>query len=55
MMAYENDTLIIPEKYKKMSLAELEIEKKEVLKELLSVDRPKKIVKENKQGIRFEF
>lgn len=55
MVAYENDTLVIPEKYKKMSVSELEIEKKKVLKELLSSDRPKKVVRENKNNIIFKF
>lgn len=55
MMACENDIIIIPEKYKKMSLAELETEKEEVLKDLLSGARPKKTIKENKNNICFRF
>lgn len=55
MAAYENDNLVIPEKYKKMSVSELEIEKKRMLKELLSSDRPKKVVRKNKNNIVFKF
>lgn len=55
MIAYENDTLIIPKKYKKMSVSELEIEKKKVLKEILASDRPKKVVRKNKNNIVFKF
>lgn len=55
MMAYENDILIIPEKYKKMSVSELEIEKRKVLKDLQSVARPKKIVKDYEKSICFKY
>jgi hypothetical protein len=55
MAAYENDILVIPEKYKKMSVSELEREEKKVLGKLLSSDRPKKIVRKNKNDIRFKF
>ena len=55
MITCENDILIIPDEYKRMSLSELEREKKEILKDLLSSERPKKKVKENKKGISFKF
>jgi ribosomal protein L7Ae-like RNA K-turn-binding protein len=55
MVAYENDTLVIPEKYKKMSVSEIKIEKKKVLGKLLSSDRPKKVVRKNKNNITFKF
>jgi hypothetical protein len=55
MVAYENDILVIPEKYKKMSVSELEREEKKVLGELLSSERPKKTVRKNKNNITFMF
>ena len=55
MIAYENNTLIIPQKYKKMSVPEHEIEKKKVLKEILASDRQKKVVRKNKNNIVFKF
>lgn len=55
MITYENDILIIPDEYKRMSLSELDRVKKEILKELLSSERPKRKVKENKKGISFKF
>ena len=33
-MMYENDKLIIPEKYKKMSVSELQIRKEQIYREL---------------------
>lgn len=45
IIAYENDTLKIPRKYKKMSVSELENEETKMLNELLKADRKKKIVK----------
>jgi hypothetical protein len=36
MVAYENDILTIPEKYKRMSIPELEREEKKILENLLS-------------------
>lgn len=45
IIAYENDTLKIPRKYKKMSVSELENKEKKMLNELLKADRKKKIVK----------
>ena len=55
MIAYENDTLVIPEKYKKMSVSELEKEKKKVLKEINVSERQKKVIKKNKHHIVFNF
>lgn len=52
MTAYENDTLIIPEKYKKMSVSEIEREKVRMLKEILSAERPRK---EKNGSIVFKF
>lgn len=52
MTAYENDTLIIPEKYKKMSVSEIEREKVRMLKEILSAERPRK---EKNSSIVFKF
>lgn len=55
MTAYENDTLVIPEKYKKMSVSELEKEKETMLREILKSERPKKSMKKNKNNIIFKF
>ena len=55
MMAYENDILIIPEQYKKMSVAELEMEKSKILKEINCSERVKKTMKINKNNIVFMF
>lgn len=55
MVAYENDTLEIPERYKKMSVSELEKEKTKVLKEINVSDRPKKVIRKNKNNIVFRF
>lgn len=59
MNIYDDDTpLIIPEKYKKMSLEEIKKEKERMLKELKFNDDQKhehKINKENKMGIIFNF
>ena len=55
MMAYENDILIIPEQYKKMSVAELEMEKSKILKEINCSERVKKTMKTNKNNIVFMF
>jgi hypothetical protein len=51
MLAYENDKLVIPMEYKKMSLDEIEDEKKKLLKALLSSDRPQRDLKENPNNI----
>ena len=42
MTAYEIDTLVIPEEYKRMSVSEIEWEKERMLKDILSAERPKK-------------
>ena len=55
MTVYENDTLIIPEKYKEMSVSELEEEKAKLLKEIYSSERTKKVTKNNKNNIVFRF
>ncbi len=55
MTTYENDTLIIPEKYKKMSVSELEKEKKKLLEEINAMERPKKTIKKNRKNIVFSF
>ncbi len=55
MVTYENDTLVIPEEYKKMSVSELEREKTRVLKEAIISERPKKVVRQNKNNIKFCF
>ena len=55
MELYENDILIIPEKYKNMSISELEREKNKLLKKIIISERPKKIIKENKNNITFKF
>lgn len=55
MAAYENDTLVIPERYKKMSVSELEKEKIKVLREIEVSERPKKAMKKNKNNIVFKF
>ena len=56
---YDDDTpLVIPEKYKKMSLEEIKKEKERMLKELKFNDDQKhehKINKENKMGVTFNF
>ena len=44
MIAYENDVLTIPKKYKKMSVSELEREKARLLKEIkASVSQKKQV------------
>ena len=55
MEVYENDKLIIPEKYKKMSMSEIEREKNKLLKEILLSERQKKVIKSNKNNITFNF
>lgn len=55
MVSYENDILIIPVKYKNMSIPELECEKIELLQEINSVERQKKIIKQNQNNIVFKF
>lgn len=55
MVSYENDVLIIPEKYKNMSVSELEKEKMKVLQKINASERPKKPVKRNENNIVFNF
>lgn len=52
MTAYENDTLIIPEKYKRMSVSEIKREKERMLKKILLTERPRK---EKSSSIVFKF
>ena len=57
-MTYENDVLVIPEKYKNMSISELENEKIKLLNELIILERPKKVIKvnnNNNNNIVFKF
>lgn len=49
MIAYENDVLTIPKKYKKMSVSELEREKARLLKEIKASVSQKKQVRTNKK------
>ena len=51
MVAYENDVLIIPEKYKKMSVSELKIEEQRLLKKIKSSKSQQK--KKGKTAIKF--
>ena len=51
-MIYENDILIILEKYKNMSIEEIELDKNKILKELKN---EKKQIKENKNNIIFNL
>ncbi len=55
MTTYENDVLVIPEKYKYMTVSELEKEKVKVLQKINASERPKKPVKSNKNNIVFNF
>lgn len=55
MVAYENDILVIPEKYKEMSVSELEEEKMRMLREIKTTERSKKAAKMNKNNIVFNF
>ena len=52
MIAYENDVLTIPKKYKKMSVSELEREKARLLKEIKASVSQKKQVRTNKKAWR---
>ena len=54
-MTYENDVLVIPEKYKNMSISELENEKIKLLNKLMISERHKKVTKENKNNIIFNY
>ena len=53
--ACENDKLVIPEKYKSMSVSELKREEKKVLADILKQERPKKTAKTNKRKIVFNY
>ena len=55
MAVYENDVLIIPEEYKRMSISEIEEEKARLLKKITMSKRPKKKPKSNSSGIVFKF
>ena len=55
MIAYENDVLTIPKKYKKMSVSELEREKARLLKEIKASVSQKKQVRTNKKNFQFFF
>ncbi|MBQ8640258.1 MAG: hypothetical protein IJ468_14005 [Lachnospiraceae bacterium] len=55
MAAYEDDTLVIPERYKKMPVSELEEEKGKIWNEIMHSDRPEKKVKQNKKNVIFNF
>ena len=55
MEVYENDKLVIPDKYKSMSVAELENEKNKMLSQIMSENRPKKPIKTNKRKIVFNY
>ena len=55
MAVYENDTLVIPQKYKRMSASEIEVEKEKVLRKLVMSERSVKEQKKNKKGIMFKF
>lgn len=52
-IACENDTFEIPEEYRKMSVSELEKEKKKLLQKINVSERPKKAI--NKSSIVFKF
>lgn len=54
MVAYENDNLVIPETYKKMSVSELEKEKAKALKEIKTSKSPKGKMESN-NNIVFKF
>ncbi len=53
MIAYENDNLVIPERYQNMSLLEIEEEKRKLLQEINSTERIKREPKKNKNNIVF--
>ncbi len=55
MKIYENDDLVISQKYKAMSISELEEEKDRLLRVLRVTDRPKKKIGKNKNNIIFRF
>ena len=53
MTAYENDVLIIPKKYKKMSVSELKKEKQKLWKKIKISKSPQR--KKGKTAINFYF
>lgn len=53
MTAYENDVLIIPKKYKKMSVSELNKEKQKLWEEIKSSKSPQR--EKGKTAINFYF
>ena len=55
MTTYENDVFVIPEKYKNMTVSELEKEKMKVLQKVNASERIRKTVKKNKKNIVFNF
>ena len=55
MIAYENDNLVIPKRYKNMSVSQLEKEKTKILKKLLEEKKPEKKAKTNNSRIIFNF
>ena len=48
MMVYENDILVIPDEYKKMSMQEIEQEKEKIKKVLSKKPKRKKQISKNK-------
>ena len=55
MMVYENDSLVIPDEYKKMSIQEIEQEKEKIKKALSKKPKRKKQISKNKRNIIFKF
>lgn len=53
MKIYENDDLVISQKYKAMSISELEEEKDRLLRVLRVSDRPKKKIGKNKNNLNY--
>lgn len=53
MEIHEYDKFEIPEEYKKMSRQELRAEAERVLENWRSVERPRREIESNKQGIQF--
>ena len=51
MMVYENDILVIPDEYKKMSIQEIEQEKEKIKKVLSKKPKRKKQISINKRNI----
>ena len=55
MMVYENDILVIPDEYKKMSIQEIEQGKEKIKKVLSKKPKRKKQISKNKRNIIFKF